>query len=106
MKILMFSTHAMKCIWCSPQKSKYPLYTKQGPNSSSPHTVGATISNESRTSESPPYNGQQLRPLGSLNIVSMTDQIFALDSAVQCYLKHKHVKKETSMTRNDHNHRS
>ena len=27
MKILMFSTHSMKYIWYSPQKSKYPLYT-------------------------------------------------------------------------------
>ena len=26
MKILMFSTHSMKYIWYSPQKSKYPLY--------------------------------------------------------------------------------
>ena len=26
MKILMFSTHSMKCIWYSPQKSKYPLF--------------------------------------------------------------------------------
>ena len=25
MKILMFSTHSMKYIWYSPQKSKYPL---------------------------------------------------------------------------------
>ena len=28
MKILMFSTHSMKYIWCSPQKSKYPLFIK------------------------------------------------------------------------------
>ena len=28
MKILMFSTHSMKYIWCSPQKSKYPLCIK------------------------------------------------------------------------------
>ena len=27
MKILMFSTHSMKYIWYSPQKSKYPLFT-------------------------------------------------------------------------------
>ena len=26
MKILMFSTHSMKYIWYSPQKSKYPLF--------------------------------------------------------------------------------
>ena len=26
MKILMFSTHLMKYIWYSPQKSKYPLF--------------------------------------------------------------------------------
>ena len=26
MKILMFSTHSMKYIWYSLQKSKYPLY--------------------------------------------------------------------------------
>ena len=26
MKILMFSTHSLKYIWYSPQKSKYPLY--------------------------------------------------------------------------------
>ena len=26
-KILMFSTHSMKYIWYSPQKSKYPLYS-------------------------------------------------------------------------------
>ena len=25
-KILMFSTHSMKYIWYSPQKSKYPLF--------------------------------------------------------------------------------
>ena len=29
MKILMFSTHSMKYIWYSPQKSKYPLYIKK-----------------------------------------------------------------------------
>ena len=28
MKILMFSTHSMKYIWYSPQKSKYPLCHK------------------------------------------------------------------------------
>ena len=28
MKILMFSTHSMKYIWYSPQKSKYPLYIR------------------------------------------------------------------------------
>ena len=27
MKILMLSTHLMKYIWYSPQKSKYPLFT-------------------------------------------------------------------------------
>ena len=25
-KLLIFSTHSMKYIWYSPQKSKYPLY--------------------------------------------------------------------------------
>ena len=29
-KILMFSTHSMKYIWYSPQKSKYPLYITTG----------------------------------------------------------------------------
>ena len=24
----MFLTHSMKCIWYSPQKSKYPIYSK------------------------------------------------------------------------------
>ena len=30
MKILMLSTHSMKYIWYSPQKSKYPLFISLG----------------------------------------------------------------------------
>ena len=44
-------------------------------------TMGVTISNESTTTELPPYNGQQPKPLGCLNILYRY-QIFILDSAV------------------------
>ena len=44
-------------------------------------TMGVTINNESTTSEPPPLNGQQPKPLGDLNTLYWY-QIFALDSAV------------------------
>ena len=44
-------------------------------------TMGATVNNESTTTESPPQNGQQPKPLGGLNAFYWY-QIFALDSAV------------------------
>ena len=40
MKILMFSTHLMKYIWYSPQKSKYPLLTVCLPSASFNSTAG------------------------------------------------------------------
>ena len=45
-------------------------------------TMGVTINNESTTTESPPQNGQQSKPLGGLNAFTGTKQIFVLDSAV------------------------
>ena len=43
--------------------------------------MGEAINNESTTTESPPYNGQQPKPLKGLNTIYWY-QIFALDSAV------------------------
>ena len=44
-------------------------------------TMGVTINNKSTTTEAPPYNGQQSKPLGGLNAFYWY-QIFTLDSAV------------------------
>ena len=44
-------------------------------------TMGVKIKHESTTTEQPPSNGQQPKPLGCLNAFHWY-QIFALDSAV------------------------
>ena len=44
-------------------------------------TMGVTINNVSTTTEPPPKNGQQPKPLGDLNAFYW-NQIFVLDSAV------------------------
>ena len=44
-------------------------------------TMGITINKKSTTTEPPPENGQQPKPLGGLNAFCWY-QIFALDSAV------------------------
>ena len=46
-----------------------------------PQKIGTTINNESTTSEPPPCNGQQPKPLGGLNAFYRY-QTFALDSVV------------------------
>ena len=43
-------------------------------------TMGASINKESTTTEPPPSNGQQPKPLGSSNTPYL-NQLFALDSA-------------------------
>ena len=44
------------------------MHTQTVTNTEPPQTMGGTLNNKSTTTEPPPYNGQQPKPLGGLNV--------------------------------------
>ena len=57
------------------------LLYKTRTNHKNRQTMGSTINNETSTTEPPPYNGQQPKPLGAL-LMHLTSKSFAIDSVV------------------------